>query len=137
MLTRWDPFTEMSRFQDELFRRGGEAERRRFRPAVDVYEDQEGILLQADLPGVKSDNVHVDVNDGVLTLRADRKLEQEEKKENYQIVERPYGTFERSFSLPTTVDAEKINAQLKEGVLNVWLPKSERSKPRRIEVKGD
>lgn len=137
MLTRWDPFTEMNRLHNELWRQSANGRAMGFRPAVDVHEDEEAITLRAELPGVKSEDVHVDVEDGVLTLRGERKLDREEDREGFHIQERAYGSFQRSFTLPNTVDFDKIDAQLREGVLHVRLPKTEQSKPRRIEVKGE
>lgn len=136
MLTRWDPFTEMSRFQDELFRsalapRNGSA--RAFAPAVDVFEDGDAIFVQAELPGLRLEDVTVNVENDVLTLSGERKSEREE---GHHVRERWYGAFARSFKLPRTIDVEKIDATLKDGVLTVKLPKRDSIKPRKIEVKS-
>ena len=134
MLGRWDPFSELARLQDEVGR--GVGRTGMFAPPVDIYEDKESITLKAEVPGVKPDDIHVTVENYVLTLRGERKLEKEDKKENYHRVERVYGTFTRSFALPTTVLADKIDAETKDGVLTVRLPKRSEVQPRRIEVKG-
>lgn len=134
MLTQRDPFAELARMQNELFGRtgGGEA-RSGFRPPVDVFEDEDAIRLEADLPGVRSEDVHLDVEDGVLTVRGERKAE---RKNGGQVAERSYGGFARSFTLPNVVDFDKIEANMENGVLHVKLPKKEASRPKRIEVKG-
>lgn len=103
-------------------------------PAVDVYEDAEALKLHAELPGLKKEEVKIQVHEGVLTLRGERKLESEEKKDNYFRVERRYGSFLRSFSLPNTVDAEKIRATMKDGVLELVIPKKAEAKPKEIQV---
>lgn len=136
MLTRWDPFTEMSRFQDELFRsalapRNGGA--RAFAPAVDVFEDGDAIFVQAELPGLRLEDVTVNVENDVLTLSGERKSEREE---GHHVRERWVGAFARSFKLPRTIDVERIDATLKEGVLTVKLPKRDSIKPRKIEIKS-
>lgn len=132
MLTRWDPFTEMSRFEDALFRARG-AEPRVFSPAVDVYEDSDAVFVHAELPGLKLEDITVNVENDVLTLTGERKSEREE---GHHLRERWYGAFARSFKLPRTIEVEKISATLKEGVLTVRLPKRESIKPRKIEVKS-
>jgi len=142
-LTRWDPFgdalalqEQMSRLLDERFRSrlSGETSLAQFAPAVDVYEDPEGIMITAEVPGIDPKDVEVKVEDGTLTMSGTRKLENEEKKENYHRIERSYGSFYRSFSLPPTVDVEKIEAETKNGVLRIKLPRREESKPRTISV---
>lgn len=148
MLTRWDPFTEMSRLQDELFRstfapRNGAA-RATFSPPVDVYEDADAIFVHAELPGLRLEDVTVGVENDVLTFSGERKGEREDghaaeggpRGSGYFLRERWVGAFSRSFKLPRTVDVEKIEATLKEGILTVRLPKRENVKARRIEVKS-
>ena len=134
MLTRFDPFAELNRFQREMARsfEGGPG----WTPAVDIFEDKESIQVRAELPGVKTEDVKVDVENNVLTLRGERKLEHEDKQDSYHRIERFYGSFTRQFMLPRTVDAEHIDAQLKEGVLTVRLPKKSEVKPRAIAVKS-
>ena len=123
----------MGRLFDERLYRNGESVG--WTPAVDIYEDDEGVTLRFELAGVEPKDVDIRFENGVLTLRGERKLEKEEKRENYHRVERSYGTFTRSFTLPGTVDAEKIRAESKNGVLTVSLPKKAEAKPRAIEVK--
>ena len=132
MLGRWDPFSEMSRLQDEVFGRGSRMGQ--FSPAVDIYEEKNAIVLTAELPGVKPEEIHVSVDKGVLTIRGERKMESEDKQEGYHRVERSYGSFTRSFVLPDTVDAEHIEASCDAGVLSLRLPKKPAAQPRRISV---
>ncbi len=145
-LARWEPFREISRMQDEVNRffdeRGwrfrdssNEELGSAFMPAVNVYEDPEGLELTAEVPGLEPKDVDLRIENGVMTLRGERKLEREDHKENYLRVERSYGTFMRSFTLPPTVDGEKVKAEYKNGVLRVQLPKREEAKPRAIKVK--
>jgi HSP20 family protein len=140
MLTRWDPLRDLARMQDEMSRlfderglRGGESVG--WTPAVDIYEDEEGLTLRFELAGVDPRDVDIQFENGTLTLKGERKLEKEEKRENYHRVERAYGSFTRSFSLPATVDAEKIRAESRNGVLSVTLPKKAEAKPKSIQVK--
>ena len=141
MLARFDPWRELNRTQDEMSRllderfgvRAGES--LGWTPATDVYEDEEGLSLKFDLAGVEPKDVDIRFENGVLTIKGERKLENEDKKENYHRVERSYGAFNRSFSLPPTVDAERIKAESKSGVLVVSLPKKAEAKPKSIQVK--
>lgn len=140
MLTRWDPLrdlykmqNEMSRLFDDRLTRGGESVG--WTPNVDIFEDEEGVALRFELAGVEPKDVDVRFENGVLTLRGERKLEREDKREGYHRVELSYGTFTRSFSLPGTIDAEKIRAESKNGVLTVHLPKKPEAKPKSIQVK--
>lgn len=140
MLTRWEPFRDISRLHDEVnrlfderFYKGGESVG--WTPACDIYEDAEALTLRFELAGVEAKDVDVRFENGVLTLRGERKLEKEELKDNYHRVELGYGTFTRSFSLPGTVDAANIRAESKNGILTVTLPKKAESKPRSIQVK--
>src|SRR5438093_576819 len=103
-------------------------------PLVDITEDDKEFLIKAELPEVKREDVKVAVENGVLTISGERKLEKEHKK--YHRVERVYGGFVRSFTLPDGADADKVNAEFKDGVLKVHLPKSEKVQPKQIEVKG-
>jgi HSP20 family protein len=142
IMTRWEPFRDLARLQDEMHRMfddrlpyqsGGESVG--WTPAADVFEDEEGLSLRFDLAGVDPKDVDIRFENGVLTVKGERKLDHEEKRENYHRVELAYGTFTRSFSLPGTVDAEKIRAESKNGVLTVFLPKRAEAKPRAIQVK--
>lgn len=142
-LVRYSPFRDLLRLQhdlDRLFHTGRPLDARSlpaWTPPVDVYEDQEGITLTAELPGLSVEELDVRVENDTLTLKGERKLEREDKREHYRRVERAYGSFSRSFSLPPTVDPERIQAEAKNGVLSVFLPRREESKPRQIKVKID
>jgi len=140
ILTRWEPYRDMVRLQDEMSRllddrnfRAGESVG--WTPAADVYEDGEGFTLRFELAGVDPKDVDIRFENGVITLKGERKLEREEQRQNYHRIELAYGTFTRSFSLPGTVDGEKIHAESKHGVLNVFVPKRPEAKPRSIQVK--
>jgi len=140
MMTRWEPFRDLARIQDEMARlfddrRFAAGESVGWTPACDIYEDEESVALRFELAGVDAKDVEVRFENGVLTLKGERKLEKEEKRENYHRVELNYGTFTRSFSLPATVDAEKIRAESRNGVLTVTLPKKPEATPRSIQVK--
>ncbi len=133
MLTRWDPFAELSRLQNDLNRMRGES-RLGFAPAVDILEEEDAIVLSAELPGMKAEDVHVHVENNVLTLSGERKLEHEEKQGGYHRIERSYGSFSRAFALPKNVDSEHIDAKLEDGVLRLKLPKRAAAERRRIEI---
>lgn len=144
-LSRWDPFRDpvsmletMNRLFDDrpfLRRRAENETLSHWSPLVDIFEDAEGVTLTVELPGVDPKAVDLKVEDGVLTVSGERKLEHEDKRANYQKVERWYGTFLRSFTLPPTVDVEHIRAEHKHGLLRVLLPRKEETKPKRITVK--
>lgn len=104
-------------------------------PAVDVYEDQDAFLIKLELPEVNRNDVKVNLDDNTLSISGERRVENEEKRENYHRVERSYGQFYRSFTLPPNVDTSAINAQFKDGMLRLSLPKKEEAKPKQIEVK--
>lgn len=144
-ITRWEPFRDLISTQDrfnqlfnETFTRafGGrhEASPRGWVPAVDIYETDENLVLQAELPGINPDNVEVRVEDNTLYLSGERKFEKEVKEENLHRVERSYGTFTRSFALPGSIDADKVKAEYKDGVLTLTMPKREEAKPRTIKI---
>ena len=146
-IIRWEPFRDlvslqdrMNRLFDESFRginRGAGEEDwalGAWAPAVDIYEKDGNIVLKAELPGVDPKDVDVRVENNVLTLRGERKVDNEVKQENYHRVERAYGSFTRSFTLPSVVDLEKIKADYKDGVLKVTLPKREEAKPKQINI---
>ncbi len=140
LLTRWDPFRDVLRLQDEMTRLFDDrfartTESMGWTPPCDIYEDGEEVVVRAELAGVDPKDVDIRFENGVLTVKGERKLEKEEKKDNYHRVELAYGTFTRSFSLPGTVDAEKIRAETKNGVLVIHLPKKPEAKPRAIQVK--
>ena len=104
-------------------------------PSVDVYQDEHKIVVKADVPGLEKKDFDIAVVDHHLTIKGERKNENEVKEENYHRTERVYGTFQRSFELPATVDTEKIQAEYKDGVLELTLPKKEEAKPKQIAVK--
>jgi HSP20 family protein len=136
--TIWDPFADLSRIQRRLetkyFATRGAAAG--FAPAVDIHEDAEALVLRAELPGVKREDIEIDVEANVLTVKGERKLEAEPQDRRYHRVERPHGAFARQFQLPNNVDASQIDAQLADGVLTVKLPKKQEQKSRKIEVKS-
>lgn len=144
-ILRWQPFSTMAaeREFDRLFRDsfttfGGEREAepstRPWAPAVDIFETENSIVLKAELPGIDPKDVEVRVEDNTLYLKGERKFEKETKDENYHRVERSYGSFARSFSLPNSIDADKVAAEYKDGVLNLTLPKREEAKPKTIRI---
>jgi HSP20 family protein len=143
VLTRWEPFREFSTLQDRmnrLFRetQGNSQEESltssSFAPAVDVYEDEHNVTLKIEVPGIDEKDIDVRVENNTLTVHGERKIEKEEKEENYRRVERQYGSFTRTFNLPPTVDAEKVQADYDKGVLKVTLPKKAEAKPKQIKV---
>lgn len=145
--TRWDPFKETEELQSRFAKllgltpsrtgNGGKEQMTvtEWAPAVDIVEDDKEWLVKADLPEVKKEDVKVTVEDGVLTVTGERKFEKEEKDKKYHRIERSCGSFLRSFALPDEADATKVNAEFKDGVLKVHLPKSEKAKPKAIKVK--
>ena len=143
-IMRTDPFRELFSLQNDLFRTFDAAYRGRDRdesnlaaswsPLVDIYEDQDGITLKVELPEVDPKDVDVQVDGNTLTLKGERKLEKSEQREGYHRIERTYGAFSRSFTLPNTVDTEHISAESKDGVLRIVLPKRAETKPRQIRV---
>lgn len=140
LLTRYDPFRDMARLQDEMSRLFderlvGSPESMGWTPACDVFEDGDEVVIRAALAGVSPKDVDIRFENGVLTLKGERKMEREERKDNYHRVEMSYGSFTRSFALPATVDPEKIRAESKDGVLSIHLPKKAEAKPKAIQVK--
>jgi HSP20 family protein len=129
---------EMNRLMNDLFRGGHKGNGGRpagsWMPAVDVYENEQALILKAELPGFSKDDVHVELKDNVLTLKGERKREVEVKEEQYHRMERSHGAFQRSFALPIGVEAEKAEATFKDGVLELTLPKTEVAKPKRIGI---
>jgi HSP20 family protein len=146
-IVRWEPFRDLVAVQDRLNRifddtfrgnpRGTEEDWAlggQWAPSVDIFEHEGNLVLRAELPGIEPKDVDVHVENNVLTLRGERKFESEVKREKYHRVERAYGTFSRSFTLPNVVDTEKIKAEYKDGVLQVTLPQREEAKPKQIQV---
>jgi HSP20 family protein len=143
-LVRFDPFRDLAVLQDRMNRLFNEAynprqsddlmSRGTWTPAVDIYEVEGALVLKAELPDMRREDIDVSVENNMLTIRGERKLDGEIKQENFHRVERAYGSFVRSFSLPNTVDATKIGADYKNGVLTVKLPVREEAKARQIQI---
>jgi len=145
-LARFEPLGELEQLQNRLSTLFGRAPARRgdgreelamadWAPLADITEDDKEYIIKTELPDVKKDDVKVTVENGVLTIAGERKFEKEEKKKKYHRVERAYGRFIRSFTLPDDADPGKVKADFKDGVLTVHLPKSEHAKAKQIEVK--
>jgi HSP20 family protein len=141
----WDPMRDISTIQEkmnQLFEESLARTRGReeglgtgmWTPAVDIYEVNDAVVVKAEVPGLTKEQIGIEIKDGLLTLKGERKVEKEVKEENYHRIERAYGTFQRAFSLPATVDQEKISAALKNGVLELVLPKKEPAKKKQITV---
>jgi len=143
---RWDPFRDMNVLQDRmnrLFEDAGHGWRSSepsattaWSPAVDIFEAGGEIVVKAELPGMERKDITLNLEKNVLTLKGERRFDKETKEENYHRVERAYGGFSRSFSIPATVDDEKIRADYKDGVLKIILPKKEQLKPKQIQIAG-
>jgi HSP20 family protein len=144
VLTRFEPFREFSTLQERINRafresyngadRDDSLTTSSFAPAVDVYEDEHQVTLKIEVPGIDEKDIDVQVENNVLTVHGERKIEKEEKEENYRRVERQYGSFTRTFTLPQTVDTEKVSATYDKGVLKIALPKKAEAKPKQIKV---
>ena len=137
-LKLWEPFRSFrpayGDFESWFDNTDGSEAERRWRPSVDVYENEGGYVLKADLPGMKKEDIKIDVNDGTLTIKGEKKLEEKTEKDNYVRVERSFGSFMRSFTLTDDVDTENIEAAYKDGVLEITLTKKEEAKPKEIQV---
>jgi HSP20 family protein len=144
VLTRFEPFREFSTLQDRINRAFRESYREAgrdeslttssFAPAVDVYEDEHNVTLKIEVPGIDEKDLDVQLENNTLTVHGERKIEKDENEGNYRRVERQYGSFTRTFTLPTTVDSEKVSATYDKGVLKVTLPKKAEAKPKQIKV---
>jgi HSP20 family protein len=133
MLVRWDPFEEMNRLHDH-FLGGRGPTKQAFQVAVDIREEDDAFYVDAEVPGLAAEDVKVDIEKNVLTLSGERKVVKEETEGTFRRVERQYGSFTRSFTLPETVDTDNISADLKEGLLALRLPKKDAPTPRSISV---
>jgi len=143
-IVRWEPFRDLVTAQrdfDRLFREAfspqwseTELSTRSWAPPVDIYETEDAIVLKAELPGVEPKDVEVRVEDNNLYLKGERKFEKEVKEQNYHRVERSYGSFARSFSLPNSIDSDKVKAEYKDGLLTLTMPKREEAKPKTIKI---
>ena len=136
-LIPWNPFAPLQTMQRELAtlidgRTGAVAE---WTPVVDIIEDEKAYVIKAELPELRKEDVHVQLEGGVLTISGERKVEREEKTRRYHRLERAYGVFSRSFELPENIDADKISASYRDGVLTVAVAKTERAQAKQIEVK--
>jgi len=146
-ITRYDPFRDLRMLQDEVnrlfssnlsgaFSDQGIA-RGAWAPSVDIYENKDQIVLEAELPGMNREDFDLSLENNVLTLRGERRFEKKDESDNYHRVERSYGSFTRSFTLPQTISPENVTAEYKNGVLRVLLQKREEIKARRIEIAGE
>ena len=142
-IVRYNPFKELRTMQEQMNRLldlawnrepGEELREGVWQPPVDIFEDAESLIIKAELPGIEQKDIDVRIEDSTLTLRGERKHDQEVRKENYHRIERYYGSFQRSFSLPATIDQEKVKATCDKGVLTIVLPKKEETKPKQISV---
>lgn len=142
-ITRWDAFRNMATLHDQVNRlfegnlqgnRSDNSALTTWAPAVDIYEDENALVIKADLPDMNEKDLDIRVENNTLTVKGERKFEQKVKEENYLRIERTYGAFSRSFSLPNTVNTEAIKAEYKNGVLTVELPKRAESKPKQVKV---
>jgi HSP20 family protein len=146
-IVRWEPFRELATLQNEVNRlfntafdapapagNGNGSALRRWMPAMDLVETEDHFVLRADLPGMSEENVNIEVEDRVLTVSGERKAEHETSKEGYHRVERAFGAFSRSLTLPEGVNAEAVEASFDRGVLEIRIPKPEQRKPRKISI---
>ena len=145
VLTKFDPFRDVNQFQNTLNRLFTNWEPRfaatdelmtsgNFVPAVDIYEDEHALRLKFEVPGIDQKELDIRLENNTLTVRGERKLEKEEKQENFHRIERSYGSFVRSFTLPNTVEADQVKADYENAVLNITLPKMAEAKPKQIKV---
>lgn len=146
-VVKWEPFKDLLGIQDRMNRLFSNALRSSFdegedggsvlsdwSPAVDIWEDADSIEIRAELPGMEMKEIDVRIVDHALTIRGEKKLEREEKRDNYHRVERTYGRFQRTFNLPNGIQTDKITATYSQGVLKILLPKREESKPKTIQI---
>jgi HSP20 family protein len=143
-IVRFDPFRELTAMQDRLNRVFGDVYKGReedllargaWVPSVDIFEnDQHDLVIKAELPDIKREDIDLRIENNMLTLRGEKKMDSEVKEEQYHRVERMYGTFTRSFALPPTVDTTNVHADYKNGVLEIRLPRREEAKPKQIQV---
>jgi len=142
-IVRYNPFRELRSMQEQMNRlldlawnreSGEELREGIWQPPVDIYEDEDSVVIKAEVPDIDQKDIEVRIEDNTLTLRGERKLDQSVRKDNYHRVERYYGPFQRSFSIPPTIDQEKVKASCDRGVLTVILPKRAEKKPKQINV---
>ena len=145
-VVKWDPFRDLNMLQDRMNRLFDNAGRTwgndepsastTWSPAVDIFETEGEIVVKAELPGMERKDITLNLENNVLTLRGDRRFEKETKDDNYHRIERSYGGFSRAFTIPTSVDDDKIRADYKDGILKIALPKKEQVKAKQIKI-GD
>ena len=143
-LVRWRPFRdlatmqeEMNRLFDQMFNRlpeGKELGEGIWSPCVDISETKDNLVITAEVPGMKKDDIRISINDNILTLRGEKKQEKKVDEENYHRIERSYGAFHRSFTLPTAIKQDQVKASYKDGILRINLPKAEEAKPKEIAI---
>lgn len=140
-----DPFETLLRFQDDLSRAMGPRNQqhrehvssRVWSPTVDVYEDADAIVIKTDLPGMSQDDIDIEMSNDTLTIKGERKFDDEERRDKYVRIERQYGAFQRSFTIGVPVEPDKIKALYRNGILELTLPKAEATKPRKVQVATD
>lgn len=143
-IVRYDPFREIRTLQEEMNRLFSSFSRNleddlmsgAWTPSVDIFENKDQVVLEAELPGMKPEDVNISIENNVLTIQGERKFEKKEERDNYHRIERRYGSFTRSFTLPPTVDTDNITAEFDNGILRLTIAKREEAKPRRIEIKA-
>ena len=147
--TRYEsnPFEMLLRLQDDVNRalspREGTGSRREhvsqrvWSPSIDVLEDSEKIVIKADLPGIKQDEIDIELTGDTLTLKGERKFEDEERRENYVRVERQYGAFQRTFTIGVPVEADKVSASYRNGILELTVPKAEATRPKKVQISAE
>ncbi|PYS02409.1 MAG: molecular chaperone [Acidobacteria bacterium] len=143
-VVRWDPFRDLNLLQDRMNRLFEDASRNwksdepasttTWSPAVDIFETESEIVVKAEVPGMERKDITLNLENNVLTLKGERRFLKEAKEENYHRIERSYGGFSRAFSIPATVDEEKIRADYQDGVLKIVLPKKEQLRPKQIKI---
>ncbi len=142
-LMRWNPYRELmnvheqlNRFFEEPSGQTSDSSYGGWFPAIDLREEEKRFVIEADLPGVKKEDIQIEVENNVLTLRGERRFEHEAKKESFHRIERAYGKFMRSFTLPSRIEASQITASHNGGILEIAIPKAKESLPQKIEIKG-
>ncbi len=143
-IIRWDPYRDLITLREKMNRLFEEPYGSRpddrdlisstWTPSVDIYEKENNLTLCAELPGIKEDDIEIRIEDNTLTLKGERNFEKETKEENYHRIERAYGTFQRSFTLPHYIDQDKIKAEHEDGILKIVMPKKSELKPRNVKI---
>jgi len=143
-IIRWDPFRDLATLRERMNRLFEEAYTSRgeekdlvastWNPSVDIYETENALVMKAELPGIDENDIELKIEDSTLTLKGDRKFEKETKEENYHRIERLYGSFYRSFTLPRNIDQDKIKAESENGILKVTMPKKAELKPKKVKI---